>query len=395
MIPLSVPNLKGNEINYVTNALVAEWVSTGGAYINQFEKDLADYVLTHSAVAVSSGTSGLHLALLEAGVSAHEHVIVPTLTFIAAVNPIKYVNAHPIFMDCDDSLCLDVAKLEKFLKTECDFINNQLIFRETSRPITAIIAVHIFGNLVDMLSLMTLARKFNLQVIEDSTEALGSYMLIDGAKKFAGTFGDFGVFSFNGNKIITTGGGGMVLAKDKEKLSHIKYLSTQAKDDELNYIHNEIGYNYRMTNVQAAIGVAQLEQIEKFVEIKKNNYHLYKQLLATLDEVTLLDFREDIRPNYWFYSLAFQERIDVARIITALNSQGIGSRPVWGLIHEQKPYKNDYSFEIEKAYKYVSSIVNIPCSSNLTDKEIRYVVSVIKEILFNETNGQRIKRLNN
>ncbi|WP_010167409.1 LegC family aminotransferase [Candidatus Epulonipiscium viviparus] len=381
MIPLSVPNLKGNELKYVTKALEAEWVSTGGAYINQFEKDLAEYICAPAAVAVASGTAGLHLALLEAGVTAGDYVIAPTLTFIAAVNPIKYVGAAPLFMDCDDSLCLDVAKVEKFVATECVFANNVLTFRD--KPIKAIMVVHVFGNLANMMALMAIARKYNLKVIEDATEALGTYAIVDGHKKFAGTIGDFGVFSFNGNKIITTGGGGMVVALDADKLKHIKYLSTQAKDDELNYIHNEIGYNYRMTNVQAAIGVGQLEQLEKFVAIKKNNYELYKELLKSVTEVELINFRTDIRPNYWFYSVQFAEGIDIGKFIQSLLHKGIGSRPIWGLIHKQAPYQSDYAFEIERADKYVTSIINIPCSSNLKSEEIQNVVTAIKEILAN------------
>ncbi|ONI46541.1 aminotransferase DegT [Epulopiscium sp. SCG-B10WGA-EpuloA2] len=381
MIPLSVPNLNGNELEYVTKAIKEEWVSTGGAYITEFENKLAEYISAPQAVAVASGTAGLHLALQEVGVNANEHVIAPTLTFIAAVNPIKYIGAIPIFMDCDDTLCLDVAKLKNFIETECSLQNTALIFNKTKKPITAIVVVHVFGNLANMEDLINLANKYNLAVIEDATEALGTYIIKNGVKKYAGTFGDFGVFSFNGNKIITTGGGGMIVSNNLEKLNHIKYLSTQAKDDELNYIHNEIGYNYRMTNVQAAIGVAQLEQLDTFIATKKNNYYLYKELLKSIEKVKLLDFRENISPNYWFYSLQFEQDIDISKIIQNLNKKGVGSRPIWGLISNQKPYKSDYAFEIEKAYKYAKSVVNIPCSSNLTEENVKSVVNSIKEIL--------------
>lgn len=229
-IPLSVPNLNGNELKYVTDAVEVEWVSTGGTYINKFENNIADYLKIESAVACQSGTSALHLSLIQSGVCSGDEVIVPTLTFIAAVNPVRYCNAYPVFMDCDDSLTLNTHKLKEFCEKQCDYINEILINKETRRKIKAIIVVHIFGNLANMIEIMKIAYRYNLKVIEDATEALGSYYT-DGIYKgkFAGTIGDFGAYSFNGNKIITTGGGGMVVAKNRYDLKKLSIFLHKPK----------------------------------------------------------------------------------------------------------------------------------------------------------------------
>ena len=300
-----------------------------------------------------------------------DEVIVPTLTFIAAVNPIKYVGAEPIFMDCDDFLCLDVKKVTDFCENECDFIANKLINKKTKKHIKAVVAVHIFGNMVDMEALIKLAQKYNLKVIEDATEALGTYCKKTG--KFAGTIGDFGVYSFNGNKIITTGGGGAITANDFKMVEKAKYLSTQAKDDDVYFIHNEIGYNYRMTNIQAALGVAQLEQLETFIKIKEKNYNLYRD-----NGLNLLDFDCNLRSNNWFYSLLTNQRDE---LIKFLSENKIQARPIWTLIHTLKPYQSCQNYKIEKAIKYHEKIVNIPCSTNLDKADILYVISKLAEFL--------------
>lgn len=381
-IPLSVPNLKGNELKYITDAVETEWVSTGGSYINRFEEDISRYIKVDNAVACQSGTSAIHLALLLSNIGYNDEVIVPTLTFIAAVNPVRYVGAEPIFMDCDDSLNMDLDKLEEFCKNECIFENNILINKKSNKIIKAIIAVHIFGNIVDMEKLINIANKYNLKVIEDATEALGSYIKEGTYKgKFAGTIGDFGAYSFNGNKIITTGGGGMLVSSDNKLLIKAKYLSTQAKDDELYYTHNEIGYNYRMTNLQASVGVAQLEKLEEFIGIKSKNYNLYKSLLDC-DDYFILDFNKDTRPNYWFYSLFLKNiKLNKDILIKKLSEKNIQTRPIWGLIHEQRPYNNNQAYKIEKAKYYSQRVINVPCSSNLKEEEVLYVSEVIKSIL--------------
>jgi perosamine synthetase len=383
-IPLSVPNLKGNELTYLTDAIESEWVSTGGAYIDRFEREIARYLNVKTAVACQSGTAGLHLALLLAGVEAEDEVIVPTLTFIATVNPVRYVQAQPVFMDCDDSLCMDMDKLEDFCQKECDFRNGKLINKTTKRQIKAVMIVHIFGNMADMPRLMDIAQRYNLKVIEDATEALGTCYLEGGLKgQYAGTIADIGVYSFNGNKIITTGGGGMLVSPDSRILARAKYLSTQAKDDPVNFIHHEIGFNYRMTNLQAAVGVAQLEQLEDFIAIKKENYYRYRDhLRKKVQGLRLLDFRDGIRPNYWFYSLLIDDtrNLSCAKIIAYLKNEDIQARPIWGLVHQQKPYLGNQAYQIEKAVEFQKRIVNLPCSTNLSVQDVDSVVEKIRNI---------------
>lgn len=384
IIPLSIPNFEGNEKLYVDKALEEGWVSTGGAYINQLEENIARFLQVSSAAACQSGTAGIHLAMIEADVQPNDYVIVPTLTFIAAVNPVRYQFAEPIFMDCDDSLCLDPQKLRTFCEQECYIKDDKLIYKKTERVIKALVVVHIFGNMADMEAIMKIAQDYKLKVIEDATEALGTIYTTGKYKgKYAGTIGDFGAFSFNGNKIITTGGGGIIVASSSKALEHIKYLSTQAKDDTLYYVHNEIGYNYRMTNLQAALGVAQLEELPEFIRRKNQNFALYEKYLEDCEGISLLPFRNGIMSNKWFYSLVIEKKIiskSLEYFIEKLKEKGILTRPIWGLIHEQLPYKECITYQIEQALLYKEKILNIPCSTNITEEEIRYISENIKDL---------------
>ncbi len=376
-IPLSIPNITGNEQKYINEALSTQWVSTGGEFINAFEKNIAEYLNIPMAVSCQSGTAGLHLAMVVSGVEYGDEVIVPALTFIAAVNPVKYVGAEPVFMDCDDSLCMDMDKLEKFCTEQCTFEGNKLINNLTKKHIKAVIVVHVFGNMANLEKAVKICEKFNLTLIEDATEALGTYYTEGKYNgKFAGTIGDIGVYSFNGNKIITTGGGGMLVAKDIEKAKRVKYLSTQAKDDTVNFLHGAVGYNYRMTNIQAAMGVGQLERLEEFIKTKETNYKEYKKSLKN-NTMSILDFGTNIRPNYWFYCLIMDNK-EKDKTIKYLLDNNIQTRPIWGLINEQKPYLNNQSYEIEKARYYYDRIVNIPCSSNLTPEDVQTVIGLLK-----------------
>ena len=385
-VPLSIPNFNGNEKKYVDDALEQGWVSTGGAYITRLEQQLAEFLKVDRAAACQSGTSGLHLALHKCGVQPGDMVIVPTLTFIAAVNPVRYQFAEPVFMDCDESLCLDPEKLAEFCEKECKLEAQQLVHKKSGRVVKAVIVVHVFGNLADMEAIMSIAGKYHLKVVEDATEALGSHYTAGKlAGRYAGTIGDFGVYSFNGNKIITTGGGGAVTARCADEVEHLKYLSTQAKDDPQFYIHNEIGYNYRMTNLQAALGVAQMEELQQFIETKHRNYILYKERFREVSFGTLLPFREGTCSNQWFYSLQLREdRLqgkDMRDIIGALQERGIQTRAIWGLIHEQKPYRQNIAYKIEKAPCYSATVLNIPSSTQLTEEDICYAAEQITEVL--------------
>ncbi len=384
-VPLSIPNFEGNERKYVDDAIGQGWVSTGGAYISELENGLAEFLKTDSVAACQSGTSGLHLSLIECGVQPGDMVLVPTLTFIAAVNPVRYQFANPVFIDCDDSLCMDPHKLRMFCERECRLENGILVHRLSGKCVKAIIVVHVFGNLADMEKIMEVASEYHLKVIEDATEALGTYY-IEGryAGKYAGTIGDFGAYSFNGNKIITTGGGGAVTAKDAQIVGHMRYLSTQSKDDAQYYVHHEVGYNYRMTNLQAALGVAQLEELPGFIERKHRNYELYQEYFKGFSLGKLLEFRSGTYSNQWFYSLEIpMDRIQgtLRDIIMRLQELGVQTRAIWQLIHEQIPYKEEISYQIERASYYSSCILNIPCSTQLTEDDISYAARQIKKVL--------------
>ena len=385
MIPLSIPNFEGNEKKYVNEALDAGWVSTGGAFITKFEENLAEYLNIKKVACCQSGTSALHLSLVECKIGRDDIVLVPTITFIAAINPVKYISAEPIFIDCDDSLCIDPIKLKKFCENECSFVDGKLIFNKTKKFVKAIVVVHIFGNIADMEAIMKIAKEYNLKVIEDATESLGTKYL-DGKYKgmFAGTIGDFGALSFNGNKIITTGGGGAVIAKDPKTTEHMKFLSTQAKTDPHYYIHDEIGYNYRMTNLQAALGVAQLENLDKFIDRKNKFHEIYQQEFKDFKYGKILNFRYGTRSNKWFISLCIEiEKIDceLKDLVEILKNKGIETRPIWGLIHMQKPYMDCIAYDMEKSLYYYKRVLNIPSSTQITESDIKIVSSIIKETI--------------
>ena len=383
MINLSVPNLSMDILDNLKECLESGWVSTGGRFIPEFETKVKNYMKTKFAAGVQSGTAGLHMSLQVLGVQRDEEVFVPTLTFIAAVNPTTYLGASPIFIDCDDSLCMDPIKLEKFCSEECDFKEGVLVNKKTNKKIRALVVVHVFGNMADMEKIMDIAKKYNLKVLEDATEALGTYYTEGKYKgKYAGTIGDIGVLSFNANKIITTGGGGMVVGDNEELVEKVRFLSSQAKKDTLYFIHDEIGYNYRMLNLQAALGTSQIDQLESFIETKIKNYKIYKEELEKIEGLEILPFVEGIRANHWFYSLKIDKKkygIGRDELLQKLVDAGIQTRPIWGLIHQQKPYSACQNYKIEKALYYYDRILNLPCSSNLTEKEVYQVIEKIKE----------------
>ena len=388
-IPLSVPNFEGNERRYVDDAIDQGWVSTGGGYINKLEKQLAEFLCVENVAACQSGTSALHLSLIESGVRPGDVVLVPPLTFIAAVNPVKYQFATPVFSDCDDSFCIDPVKLRSFCEKECKFDGKSLTYR--GQNVKAIVVVHVFGNMADMLSIMDIAEKYGLKVIEDATEALGT-KYIEGryAGKYAGTIGHFGCYSFNGNKIITTGGGGAVTSNNPEIVDHIRFLSTRAKTDPYYYIHDEIGYNYRMTNLQAALGVAQMEELPEFIRRKQSNFDQYCSQFDGFEFGKIIPFRKGTSSNKWFYSLSIDRSkvtASMREIIVALGDKGIQTRAIWGLINEQKPYLNEITYKLEKAPYYASRILNLPSSTQITKEEILYVADGVKKLLRSLANG--------
>lgn len=278
---------------------------------------------------------------------------------------------------------MDPIKLKEFCECECEFDGVQLMYM--GKIVKAVIVVHVFGNMADMVSIKRITDKYNIKIIEDATEALGT-KYTDGQFKgqYAGTIGDFGAYSFNGNKIITTGGGGAVTANKSDVVEHLRYLSTQAKNDACYYIHNEIGYNYRMTNLQAALGVAQMEELPEFIRRKQVNYDKYKKLFEKFELGRLIGFRAGTMSNKWFYSLEINRNkvhASMRDIITELEKRGIQTRAIWGLINEQIPYRQEKTYKLEKAPYYADRILNFPSSTQITDDEIEYVAEQIKGVL--------------
>lgn len=384
MIPLSVPKLDGDEWKFVKKCIDSNWISSAGKFVEKFEEAICKYTKAKHAIACINGTSGLFIALKLAGVRSGDEVIVPTLTFIAPINAVKYLGAEPVFMDCDEFMNIDPDKISEFLKEECSITKKGVINKRSGKYIRAMLPVHIFGNPCDMERIMVIGKKYNLKVIEDATESLGSYYKEGKYKnRFTGTIGDFGVYSFNGNKIITTGAGGMIVANNKNIAAKAKYLTNQAKDDSVRYIHNEIGYNFRLTNLQAALGVAQLKQLNKFIKTKKRNYELYKKGLENIKGISLLGFPKRTSSNFWFYSLIVDKEkygMDRGSLMNELKKRRIQTRPVWHLNHLQRPYIKNRAYKIEKAFWFAERILNVPCSANLKDSDVKKIVSVIKAL---------------
>lgn len=384
VINLSVPNLDVDSImENLKECIEYGWVSTGGRFIGEFEEKIAKYVKAQGTVGVQSGTAGLHTTLRVLGVKAGDEVLVPTLTFIAAVNPVTYLEATPVFIGCDDTLCIDGNILEKFLRENCEMKDNVTYNKKTGAKIKALVIVHVFGNMANMEKIMDLAKEFNLKVLEDATEALGTYYK-EGryAGKFAGTIGDVGVYSFNANKIITTGGGGMIVSQNEDILEEVKFLTTQAKTDQIYFIHDEIGYNYRMLNIQAALGTTQIDELENFIDVKTKNYNIYKNAIENIEGLTLLPFNDEIRPNYWFYSVVVEKEkygMNKDELLKKLVDENVQTRPIWGLIHKQKPYVNHEVHGAEKAIDYHDKVLNIPCSSNLKEEDVKIVIDLLEK----------------
>lgn len=373
LIPLSTPNFRGNEKKYVDEAIDAEWVSTAGAFISRFEERMAARLSVKGACACQSGTAGLHLCLRHFGVSAGDLVLTPALTFIATVNAILYQSAEPVFFDCDDHMCMDAEQVETYLKNECRQENGRTVEIASGKTVKAMIPVHVFGDHCDMDRLMDLAERYRLTVIEDATESLGGVFTRGRyAGRATGTVGHAGVLSFNGNKIITTGGGGMVVSSDEHAIGHMRYLSQQAKDDPVYFVHEEWGYNYRMTNLQAALGLAQLEELDGFLEIKRRNYALYRERLADCGWGELLPFWSGEGSNHWFYSFALREPDGAKRdrLLRYLEGRQIQARPIWKLNHTQTPFRRYRAMDCTHAERFYDRVINIPCGTNLTEEQL-------------------------
>lgn len=375
MIPLAEPVLRGNEWRYIKECLDTGWVSSVGSFVNRFEEAVAQYVGAQYAVAVINGTAALHLSCLISGVKQDDEVLVPTLTFIAPVNVVRYCGAHPVFMDCDSkTLCLDIDKVESFLKQECAVHADGYTYnRASGRRVSAVIPVHIFGHPTDMDALMMICKRYNIAVIEDASESMGSQY----KGKKTGALGDIGCFSFNGNKIITTGGGGMIVTNNEAWAKRARHLSAQAKRDPFVYDHDDVGYNYRLTNIPAAMGVAQMEQLDEFVAAKRRNASRYRELLADVPAVAFFWDQPWAKSNFWFYTIQVPSK-HKDTLMRFLLSKEIQVSPVWALIHKLDMYRQCQAYRIENAQKIWETCVHIPCSVNITEEQIETVAGAIK-----------------
>lgn len=368
-IPLCVPELGTQELEYLRDCVETNWVSYAGTYVTRLEKMMADYVGTAHGVATQSGTSALHVALLVAGIQPDDEVIVSGLTFVAPANTVRYCGAYPVLMDVTrDYWQMDPQKLQDFLEKECD---ENLVNRHTGRRVRAIIPVHILGHAVEMDPVLELARKYGLTVIEDASESLGG----EYRGKRLGSLADIACFSYNGNKIITTGGGGMITTDNAAWAERAKYLTTQARDDAEEYVHESIGYNYRMTNLQAAVGVAQMERLDQFVARKRAIADRYAAKLPC----------EVMRQADWAFSTYWQYTIlvdkDRKQLAKQLADEGIQTRPLWVPIHELTPFKDCYAYRPEVVQELHRRAVSIPCSTGLTEADQDRVIATLQRLL--------------
>ena len=365
-------------MQYVKECIDTEWVSSAGKYVDLFEKNIADYTGSKYAIACVNGTAAIQISLQLAGVEPGDEVIVPTLTFIASVNAVIYNNATPIFMDADNYYNIDTEKTIEFIKNETVFKDGFTYNKTTDKKISAILPVHVWGNACWLDELVDLCKNRNIAVVEDACESLDTFFN-DGKykRKHTGTIGKLGCLSFNGNKIITTGGGGMILTDNEMLADKAKYLSTQAKDDPIRYVHDEIGYNFRLTNIQAALGVAQLEQLPSILKKKKEIYDFYQSTIKNIDGLSISKAPDYADNNHWMNLLQIDSNVygeDREMLMKRLGENSIQSRPVWKLNHEQKPYKDCQYYKIEKAKELVENSLCLPSSSNLTNKNFNKVI---------------------
>ena len=378
-IPLIEPEIRGNEWRYVQECLETGWVSSAGAFVDRFEHLVAEKCGCQHAIATMNGTSALHVALLVAGVQPDDEVLVSTLTFIAPVNAIRYVGAWPIFVDAEAEFWqMDPVLVLEFLEKGCRWRNGALYNQRTGRRVTAIVPVHVLGHPVDLDPILALAQKFGLKVIEDATEGLGATY----RGRPLGSIGNIGCFSFNGNKIITTGGGGMIVTSNEEWARKAKYLTTQAKDDPIEYIHGEIGYNYRLTNIQAAIGCAQMEQLDAYVATKRQIADRYS--LALRDIPGIVPMREALwaRSTFWMYTVLIKEErfgVNSRQLLRSLADHKIQCRPLWQPIHQSPAHALSRAGELLVSEQLSKEALSLPCSVGLSEEAQQKVINKLCE----------------
>ena len=361
-LELDAPNVGKLEKEYLNKTIDSGFVSTYGPYVPKFEEIFADFVDMKRAVSTQSGTAALHVALHELGIGRDDEVIVPALTFIATVNPVIYVGAQPVFVDIDfKTWNIDTYKIE-----EC-------ITKKTK----AIIPVHLYGNPCNMDAIMGVAENYGLYVIEDATESLGAKY----KGRYTGTFGDLGCFSFNGNKTITTGSGGMITGNNNQRMDHIKFLVNQARDEDKGYFHPEIGFNYRMTNISASMGLAQMERLDELLERKRRLHAVYEKELGRVDQILLQKEYDHAESSWWFTCVTLKENIDINALQASLKEKGVPVRRVFMPLVGFPPYKKYRLREYENSYKIYERGLCLPSSTLNTTEDIRIACSMIIESL--------------
>ena len=369
-VGLHEPSFLGNEWLYTKECLDSTFVSSVGKFVDRFEDDLARYTGAKHAIAVVNGTAALHIALKLAGVLQGDEVLIPTLTFVATANAVKYCGADPHFVDSDEkTLGIDPYALRNYLNSIAEIRNKKCVNRKTGKFIRAIVPMHTFGHPVDIEGLLSVAQDFHLLLIEDAADSLGT--TING--RHAGTFGLLGALSFTGNKIITTGGGGAILTNNSELAKHAKHLTTTAKvPHSWEYVHDEIGFNYRLPNINAALGCAQLEQLPVFLKSKRELFKLYKTAFENIQHVKLVSETEGCCSNYWLQTLMLDTSHTNQRdlILNATNEAGYMSRPAWKPIHQLAPFNYCPHMELTAALSLSQRLINIPSSSCLVEPVI-------------------------
>jgi len=377
IIPLCVPEIRGNEWRYVKECLDTNFVSSVGPFVDRFERELASKVGIRYAVATVNGTAALHIALLVAGIERDDEVLVPTLTFIAPVNAIRYVGAWPVFIDAEPSYWqMDAQSVVDFLDKECRWVRNELRNNTTGRRVKAILPVHILGHPVDLDPILAVAKKFHLAVIEDATESLGAKY----KGSMVGTLGHVACFSFNGNKIITTGGGGMLVTNNEEWARKAKHLVTQAKNDPIEFVHGEIGYNYRLTNIQAAMGCAQLERLSSHVSRKREIASLYAEKLAGVPGLTLMQEAPWAFSTFWLYTILVNPTRygrDSRTLLKELNLAKIQTRPLWQPMHRSPAHAACQAYHCHMAERLNARALSLPSSVGLTEIQQRWVIDQV------------------
>lgn len=380
-IPLCIPEISGNEWKYVKDCLDNNMVSSVGPYVNLFEEKLAAFTGLKHAVATVNGTSAIHIALMVAGVEKDDEVLVSTLTFIAPVNAIRYAGAWPVLIDAEPVYWqMDVNRVAEFLENDCTRDGKELRNRTTGRRVKAVMPVHILGHPVDMDPLLEIAKKYNLIVIEDATESLGARY----KGRMVGRLGDIACFSFNGNKVITTGGGGMIVTDREDWARKAKYLTTQAKDDPLEYIHNEIGFNYRLTNIQAAMGCAQLERLEEFIAKKRAIAGRYIEAFAQLKGIRPMGLADWAESICWMFSIEIDEEesgIESRRLLHKLLDAGVDVRPLWQPAHLSPAHRDDVLLPCPVAEKLNRNVISLPSSVGLTDDQQAKIIRLVADFI--------------